>query len=125
MKITPELLVEDLPKTLEFYTKNLDFHTVVAFPEDEPFFALIENDQAQIMLYKREPFAEEIAEFSDTAMGGSFVLYIDVADVQAVHDRLKLVAPIIQPLHDTTYGTREFTCQDPNGYKLMFAQKIS
>ena len=122
MIVTPELLVEDLSITIDFYVKELGFKVMTIFPDNEPFFAIIKNDDAQIMLYSRKQFAEEIPEFSNVPMGGSFVLYINVENIESLYKNLKNVSKVVQTLHKTNYGTTEFTCEDPNGYKLMFAE---
>jgi uncharacterized glyoxalase superfamily protein PhnB len=124
MTIIPELLVDDLAAALDFYQTHLGFSIVTQFPENQPIFALIKNDQAQIMLYHRQQFTEEIPEFATQPIGGTFVLYINVADIQSVHTKMRAVSQIIQPLHKTEYGSLEFTATDPSGYKLMFSQRV-
>jgi uncharacterized glyoxalase superfamily protein PhnB len=43
--------------------------------------------------------------------------YIVVGDVDAVHARaVSAGAPIIRPLQDTPYGSREFALRDPEGH---------
>jgi uncharacterized glyoxalase superfamily protein PhnB len=34
-------------------------------------------------------------------------------------------APIVMPIKDQFYGMREFGVQDPDGYVIFFAQRIS
>lgn len=125
MKITPELLVDNLSKSLDFYQTYLDFSVITSFPENQPFFALLQKDQSQIMLYARPQFEEEIRDFSTQPTGGTFVLYIDVPEINNYYQKMVELKNIVQPLHETTYGTIEFTGHDPDGYKLMFAQKIA
>jgi uncharacterized glyoxalase superfamily protein PhnB len=44
-------------------------------------------------------------------------VYIVVRDVEAVHARAVAAgAPIIRPLQDTPYGSREFAVRDPEGH---------
>jgi uncharacterized glyoxalase superfamily protein PhnB len=44
-------------------------------------------------------------------------VYIVVGDVEAVHARAVAAgAPIIRPLQDTPYGSREFAVRDPEGH---------
>jgi len=44
-------------------------------------------------------------------------IYLVVADIDAVHARAVAAgAPVIRPLQDTPYGSREFAVKDPEGY---------
>lgn len=75
------------------------------------------------MLYHRREFSQELSELATAPLGGSFVLYLEVDDIVSLYQTLPSVTQIVQPLHHTEYGTQEFTCLDPSGYRLMFAQK--
>ncbi len=48
-------------------------------------------------------------------------LYVAVTEPDALHDRLRDAgAPIEVGLHDTSYGSREFCCRDPEGNLWSF-----
>jgi uncharacterized glyoxalase superfamily protein PhnB len=50
-----------------------------------------------------------------------FSLYIVVQDPDALHDRAKAAgAEISMSLRDTDYGSRDFSCIDPEGYVWNF-----
>lgn len=52
-------------------------------------------------------------------------IYLYVDDVVRTHsDLLRRGANIIQPLIDATYGIRELTVEDPNGFRLPFGQLL-
>ena len=46
-----------------------------------------------------------------------------VADVEALWERVKDKAEIIQPLEKTPWGTYRFVLRDPDGHLLAFGQK--
>ena len=55
------------------------------------------------------------------ANGVTASLYVCVGDVDAHHDRAKAAgAKIVRPLTDMDYGSREYSCLDPEGYAWSF-----
>lgn len=52
---------------------------------------------------------------------GMGVIYVVADDVDALHDRaLAAGAEIVVDLHDTDYGSRDFTARDPEGVRWSF-----
>lgn len=52
---------------------------------------------------------------------GAFGAYVVTAHPDALHDRAHAAgAEIISPLHDTDYGSRDFTARDPEGNRWSF-----
>ena len=52
---------------------------------------------------------------------GTFGAYVVTDDPDGLHDRaLKAGATIVQPLHDTVYGSRDFCARDPEGNRWSF-----
>jgi len=124
LSLTPELLVEDIQQTVDWYTKILGFEVLFLSPEaGTPTFARIKQESVEIMLFRRTEFSHEIPSFATQSIGGSFVLYLELSDVKALWDRIKDQVQVTQPLHVTDYGSTEFTIQDCNGYHLMFGQR--
>jgi lactoylglutathione lyase len=122
--LTPELLVENIEQTINFYTKVLEFETVMTFPEEEPFFAIIKNSGVTIMLYERKPFGEEIPAFKNSPIGGTVALFIEVSDLDTSYEKIKDQVKIIQTPHETSYGTKEISFEDCNGYVIILNQKL-
>lgn len=118
-EITIELMVDEMQESLDFYTDLLGFKIVTAVPEENPFFAIIENGSVEIMLYERNAFVEEIPYFDKQKLGGTIALYMGIKNLKEEYERLKNKVKIIQPLHETDYGTDEFSFYDCNGYVLM------
>lgn len=124
LSLTPELLVENIKTTLDWYKSILGFEIMFVSPESgDPNFARIKNGNIEIMLFERQEFAKEIPSFSSVPLGGSFVLYLEVKNIQAEWSNLKDKVIVIQSLHKTPYGSEEFTIQDCNGYHLMFGER--
>jgi catechol 2,3-dioxygenase-like lactoylglutathione lyase family enzyme len=110
-----------MKRSLEFYTRVLDFHLVDDGNDTtDPAFALI----------AREP-DDELC-LSSYAGDGTFgqALLVTTDDVDSLFHKLKkrgLVPPERDsPVHhgptDQTWGTREFYVDDPDGNTLRFTQ---
>lgn len=122
-QLIPELLVEDMEKTLRFYQDILGFKSEIIFPEKKPIFAQVGKDDIHIMLYHRSEFQKEIPKLKQIKMGGSMLLYFKVEKIKDFYDQIKNKVNIIQSLHKTEYGSLEFTTEDCNGYLLAFSQR--
>ncbi|MHC1716906.1 MAG: VOC family protein [Candidatus Dojkabacteria bacterium] len=119
-----ELMVDDVKKSVEFYTSVLGFEKKFEVPDSEPFFVSLYRGEIEILFYRREEFSKEVPKFKDMKLGGSFVLNIEVEDVNELYDSVKGKVKVIQDLHQTDYGTLEFSMEDINGYVLLFKQKV-
>lgn len=51
-------------------------------------------------------------------------LYVHVDDVEAAFAAVSPRAELVEPLHDTEYGMREFIVRDPNRFWLTFGQPV-
>lgn len=136
-RATPVLMVEDVGRTVAFYCDVLGFafvvgvveagrETVTTRPAPGPLvFALVECGQARFMFETRAALAGELPRFAETKIGGSLILYLDCDDLDALYARLSEHAPFLKAPHNTFYGTRECSFQDPNGYVLTFAEAVA
>ena len=122
--LTLELMVDDVNRSIEFYQKILGFTTFVKVPDNNPFFVIMKNNSIQIMLYQRDKFVEEIPKFEKLKLGGSIVIYLEVVEVKKTFQEIKDNVKIIQKMHETNYGTLEFSFEDINSYVWMISEKI-
>jgi len=122
-RIVPELLVEDVPKTVRFYCDLLGFKLEMAFPETNPVFAQVTKDNIQIKFFVRSEFQKEIPQFENGRMGGSMLLYIESEKIRDFYPQIEKHVSVVTPLHKTDYGTWEFTFEDCNGYLICFSEK--
>ncbi len=125
LNLEPELLVEDVSKTIEFYSDILGFKTETEFPEGTPIFARLMKDNFAISLFERSSFEEEIPNFKSKEMGGTFEILIKATEVEEFYNSIKNKVDIVQDLHKTDYGTLEFSMKDCNGYILGFSESVS
>ena len=122
-KLTPNLMVEDVNQTVDFYTNILGFNALATVPETgQLHWAMLKQGEVEIQLQLRASLTEELPIFRDKPIGGALTLYIGVEGIEELHDRLKDKVTIVQDMHTTFYGTKEFAIQDPNGFVLSFSQ---
>jgi uncharacterized glyoxalase superfamily protein PhnB len=123
-QIVPEFLVENIEKTVKFYTEVLDFSVESVFPENEPVFAQLKRDEVEIMLFERNEFSKEVLAFKKMKMGGTVALYMRTTELKEYYDRIKDKVTMIVPYHETFYGSREFVIEDCNGYIIYFSENV-
>jgi len=121
--LTPNLIVENVNKSIEFYQNELGFTKVVSVPDEgELDFAIIKSDEVSIMLQSKNSFNNENPFFEKMNIGGTFVLYIDMVNINDFYRKIKDKVNIIVDMHKTFYGTMEFTIKDINEYLITFAE---
>lgn len=123
--LTPNLMVEDVDRTVEFYQERLDFALEQTVPESGPFeWASMKSGAVEVMFQARSSLSQDFPELSSMSTGGTLTLYMHMQGLEDLYARLKDRVVILQELQDTFYGMREFSMKDPNGYILVFAEPI-
>jgi uncharacterized glyoxalase superfamily protein PhnB len=125
--ITINLMVADVQASVDFYSGHFEFDVLATVPNDAGLvFAMIKRDEVTIMLQTLSSFAEENPKYQKSVPGGTVLLYIDVSDVIGLYEKLQSKQiPIVKDLHDTFYGTKEFSINDCDGYLISFAQDMN
>ncbi|MBU2494707.1 MAG: bleomycin resistance family protein [Bacteroidetes bacterium] len=124
-KITANLMVKSVNETADFYEKYFGFKTTVTVPDSGEFdFAIIIGDEVELMIQKIESLGDDVPYLSNTPIGGSFTLFIEVENVEEIYNKIKGNVEILVDLKTTFYGMKEVTIKDLNGYVLTFAEKI-
>lgn len=122
-KLTPNMMVEDVNETVAFYRSVLGFDLVMTVPDSGRLdWALVQRNDVEMMFQARRSLAEDLPTFQDRPVGGALTFYLDVEGVEGLYERLRPHVTILQDLHETFYGTREFTIEDCNGFLLTFAE---
>lgn len=132
-KLTANMMVDDVQKTLKFYQENLHFSFVMGVPQDkkevivendlkrELVYALVKYDSIEIMFQVKESLSIDIPYFANRPIGASVSFYFEVDDVNSLYEKLKDKVKIEKDIYTTWYGMREFYITDCNGYILGFA----
>ena len=123
-KLTPNLIVSDVRRSLEFYRDVLGFSVAVTVPEAEPFvFAIVQSGPVEIFLNAPEPAIVEYPAFKGRPIGGTLTLFVEVTNIALAHATLQDRVRIVMPLEHKWYGSTEFAFEDPDGYVITFAER--
>jgi len=129
--VTPNLIVSDIDRSTAFYRDVLDFSIVTTVPESPPYvFVWLQRDDVNVFLNALRGAQEDLPELSERPIGGTLSLFMtieseDVAGgVDAMCHAVGGKARLVMPLKDQFYGMREFAIEDPDGYVIIFAQRI-
>ena len=123
-KLTPNLIVSDVLRSLEFYRDVLGFTVPVTVPEAEPFvFAIVQSGPVEVFLNAPEPAIAEYPAFKDRPIGGTLTLFVEVVNIALAHATLQDKVNIVMPLEHKWYGSTEFAFEDPDGYLITFAER--
>jgi catechol 2,3-dioxygenase-like lactoylglutathione lyase family enzyme len=123
-KLTPNLVVSDLQRSLAFYRDVLGFTVAMVVPDEPPHvFAALQSGPVEIFLNARESAVSEYPGFTDRPLGGTLTLFIDVKDIHDVCGSLRSRVKIVMPLEKKWYGVTEFAFEDPDGYIITFAEQ--
>jgi len=124
-KITPNLIVSSVERSLAFYTDVLGFARGMTVPEQPPLvFASVTSGAVEIFLNDRSTVTKESPQMAGLAFGGGNTMFIEVEAIDALHDRLQGKVTIVMPIATQWYGMREFAITDPDGYVITFAQRV-
>lgn len=121
--LTPLLEVFDMPTSVRFYRDVLGFEVVLTSqPGDHYGWALLRRDSLELMLntlYEDDerppaPDPSRVAAHADVS------LFFACPDVDGAHRELRakgldLKAPVVR-----TYGMKQLSFDDPDGYNLCF-----
>jgi len=126
-KVTPNLVVADMEKSLTFYRDVLGFSVSQTVPDKAPFiFAWMKRDNADIFLNQNmppQPGAPDLYAGKPVG-GGTLSLYLAMDGIDDLYSKVQQQkVPIVIAMHKEFYGMREFAVHDPDGYLLIFAEE--
>lgn len=116
-KVTPMIHVPDVRLTADWYA-SIGFKLTGANEEDgELNWARLSLEDTEIMLNSGgRASAAERREVD---------LYLLVPDIDELYRELHDRVEVVEALHDTFYGMREFIIRDPNRFWLTFGQPLT
>jgi catechol 2,3-dioxygenase-like lactoylglutathione lyase family enzyme len=120
LQITPFMHVRDLAGAVEFLEQVLGFETILRMRE----YAYLDREGAGLRVMERPDATVFPADC------GRFAYYIDVRDVDAVHEALKAKLDALPEGHvhgpaDKAYGQRELIVRAPDNQLLVFGAEIA
>jgi uncharacterized glyoxalase superfamily protein PhnB len=125
-KLTPNLLVSSVERSLAFYVDTLGFERGMTVPDQSPFaFGSVTAGPVEIFFNDAAGAVKEYPDFAGKPIGCTGTLFIEMDGVNALHDRLKLQVKVVMPIETKFYGMREFAIEDPDGYVITFAERVN
>jgi uncharacterized glyoxalase superfamily protein PhnB len=115
----PVVSTSDVRGTVDYYTRVLGFREHFIFGEP-PVYAGVERDG--VLLYvTHDPRMAALLKSSDLHPD----IFIWVQDVDAVFaEHQERGAKIIEAVADRAWDARQYVLEDPNGYRLKFAEPM-
>ena len=124
-KLTPNLLVSNVERSLAFYVDVLGFERGMTVPEQSPFvFASLTSGAVEIFVNDAATAVKEYPAFGGKPIGATGTMYIEVDSIDALHDRIRGRVKVAMAMTTQFYGMREFAIEDPDGYVITFAQRV-
>jgi catechol 2,3-dioxygenase-like lactoylglutathione lyase family enzyme len=122
-KLTPNLIVADVDRSVAFYRDVLGFTVAMQVPDASPLvFAGMQSGDVEIFLNSAEAAYAEYPAFKERPIGGTLTQFIHVTGIEQMHAELKDKVTIVMPLEKKWYGVTEFAIADPDGYIITFAE---
>lgn len=135
-RITPDLMVLDVARTVKFYAEKLGFKIAMLVSENEKtietrlddskkyVYAMVSRNDVFVMFMRKDVYEEDVRALKGFPIGASATFYCDVDNVDELYDFCKgNGVELITDLSTTWYGMKEFYIKDCNGYILGFAEK--
>lgn len=121
-KLTPVLIVDEIEPCLKFWVERLGFEKSAEVPEgDKLGFVILAREGVEVMYQTRASVAKDVPALGN--LRGPAMVYIEVADIDAVARRLAGLpaADVVVPMRTTFYGAREVIVREPAGNVVAFA----
>ncbi len=114
--VVPMIHVPDVKATVEWYT-SIGFNLIRQNEEDgEINWAALSLGGSELML--------DGGGKTSTDRRREVDLYIHTGSVDDLYQRLSGRVQVVEGLHDTFYGMREFIIRDINGFWITFGQPV-
>jgi len=125
-KLTPNLVVANVERSLAFYVDTLGFTRGLTVPDASPFvFASVTSGAVEIFFNDAAVAIKEYPAFANRPIGATATMFIEMEGVDALHERLAGSVKVVMPLVTQFYGLREFAIEDPDGYIITFAERVN
>ena len=120
LKLTPELVVTDVDKSVDFYINILGFEKI----EGDSHFARLQAGTSELMIMLKSDFDLEAPTLNRPHHSGWSLIIIETDDIEEIYKNIISQVKIHRELQSTDYGTQEFTFSDPDGYLIQFTQRL-
>jgi len=115
-QLTPRLYTDNMPRSLAFYTTQLDL--LCDAIDVESGWASLRRGAIHLMLSA----PHEHASFGGRPFTGALYFYVEGIDDW--WERLRTRVPVAYELASFDHGMREFAVYDPDGYLVQLGEEI-
>jgi catechol 2,3-dioxygenase-like lactoylglutathione lyase family enzyme len=114
--IAPQLVVNDVKRTAEYYRDILGF-TIIGLVSEPPVYAMVVRDGFQVHFAKSD--TQTIKTNKDyRSISHDFIIW--VPEIDNFYDELKAKdATILEGIVKRIYGSREFVIEDCDGHRIL------
>ncbi|GHV46008.1 hypothetical protein FACS189499_00180 [Clostridia bacterium] len=122
---TTNLMVESVGESVAFYRDILGFLVVTSVcpaGSGELQFAIVAKDNVTLMFQERSNLSGEYPVLATDKVHPSVTLYIKADNFDALYIELKDKCTVLNEVHTTFYGAKEFAIKDNSGYVLTFTE---
>jgi len=125
-KLTPNLVVRDVARSMEFYKTVLGFQPAITVPDQPPYvFGSVTSGGVEIFFNDQKAVAADYPALGKKHIGGSLTLFIEVEGIEEILAAVqKSGAKVTMPLKEQFYGMREFAFEDPEGWEVTIAERM-
>lgn len=120
-KLLPSLGVADIDRAVSFYRTFFGFDVVDSYEQEgRMVWCWLSAGSCELML-QQLPADQQIR--LNPAIGQSWCIYLEVIDLDAIHNRLRDGEFPVGAIALTPYGSREFFVEDLDGYQLWISTR--
>jgi len=125
-RVTTTILTHDVDACAAFWTERLEFEQTLSVPAQQPGetgnqFVAVSNDRHELMFQSFKSTDDELPGMFAPADKGSFMLYVEVSDLDGAIARMKDLEPVVSR-RTTFYGSEEIGYADPCGTLVILAE---
>ena len=127
-KLTPNLVVRDVHAAVRFYQSILGLQLGTTVPNAPPYiFASVTNGAGvEIFFNDQKAVGEDYPDLARDPLGGTLTLFLECDGIEEVLKAVeKSVANIVMPFKTQFYGVREFAFEDPEGWIVTMAERVT
>jgi catechol 2,3-dioxygenase-like lactoylglutathione lyase family enzyme len=118
--VVAQLRTNDLERTIRFYTEYLGFD--VDF-RNEDFYAGVRAGNSVVHL-KLDDSDDPSIDY--VKQRGHFHLYLETLDAAAAANAIeKKGIELVDKVHETAWGTKEFVVEDDQGHTIYYGQRLT
>jgi uncharacterized glyoxalase superfamily protein PhnB len=121
-RLTPNLYTDDVAACAKFWVERMHFEKTMEVPDGGGglAFAALQKGSIELM-YGSYASLDKDPDSARAYQKGTGFLFLEVDDLEAALAATE-GAPVVSPVHQTFYGSTEFTVKDPAGHLITLAQ---